>query len=277
MWLYLLSQVECRLLYIANTLSSWVGERMKNPLKEKLLRGELCIGAFVGLGHPDVTETLSRAGFDWLLIDGEHGPLGIETMQTMMMAMNGSDCTPIVRPQWNDPVIIKRILDIGAYGVLVPWVNSKEEAEAAVQACKYPPEGVRGWGPRRASRFDPDYRTTANDEVLVSVQIETQKAVDSLDEIAAVEGVDALFIGPNDLSNNMGFGIPPLWDNPRFKGAIEAVLHVCDEYGKAPGLYSDMRNIKWAVEKGFIYNTIGEADGFLSYGAAEALKKVHGE
>jgi 2-keto-3-deoxy-L-rhamnonate aldolase RhmA len=177
---------------------------MRNLLKEKLRRGKAVTGAFVGLGHPDVTEILSRMGFDWLLLDGEHGPIGIETMQVMMQSMT-QDCTPIVRPQWNDPVIIKRVLDIGAHGVLVPWVNSKEEAESAVAACKYPPEGIRGWGPRRASLFDPDYRATANDEILISVQIETQKAVDNLEEITAVEGVDALFIGPYDLSNNMGY------------------------------------------------------------------------
>ncbi len=182
----------------------------------------------------------------------------------MMMAMNGSSCTPIVRVQWNDPVIIKRVLDIGAYGVLVPWVNRKEEAEAAVQACKYPPEGIRGWGPRRAERFDPDYRATANDEVLVSVQIETQKAVDNLDEIASVEGVDALFIGPYDLSNNMGFGIPPQWDNPRFLGAIEAVIHVCEEYGKAPGLYSNMEQHQVGRREGLHLQHRGRGGWFLS-------------
>jgi len=250
---------------------------MKNPLKEKLQKGESVIGAFVGLGHPDVTEVLSRAGFDWLLIDGEHAPLGIETMQTMMMAMNGSGCTPIVRPQWNDPVVIKRVLDIGAYGVLVPWVNSKEEAEAAVSACRYPPEGIRGYGPRRASRFDSNYRETANEEVLVSVQIETQKALDNLEEIASVDGVDALFIGPWDLSNNMGFGVPPQWENPRFLGALEAVIKVCEDNGKAPGLYANMKNIRWAIEKGFTYNTVGEADDYLEYGAEEALKRARGE
>ena len=189
----------------------------------------------------------------------------------------GAIAYPSFVPSGDEPVIIKRVLDIGAYGVLVPWVNNKEEAELAVQACKYPPEGIRGFGPRRAARFDPNYRETANDEILVSVQIETQKAVDNLDEIAAVEGIDALFIGPYDLSNNMGFGVPPQWDNPRFLGALEAVLHVCDEYGKAPGLYSNMENIKWAIEKGFIYNTVGEADGFLAYGAAEALKRAKGQ
>jgi len=246
---------------------------VRNLIKEKLRRGRAVTGAFVGLGHPDVTEMLSRMGFDWLLIDGEHGPIGIDTMQVMMQSMS-QDCTPVVRPQWNDPVIIKRVLDIGAHGVLIPWVNSKEEAESAVAACKYPPDGIRGWGPRRASLFDPDYRTTANDEILISVQIETQKAVDNLEEITAVEGVDALFIGPYDLSNNMGLGIPPQWSNPRYIGAIEAVVDVCEEYGKASGIYASMDNIQWAIDKGFTYNTIGEADGFLEYGATRALENA---
>src|SRR5512136_2929132 len=105
---------------------------MKNPLKEKMKAGKPVVGTFVGLGHPDVTEQLSRLGFDWLLLDAEHGPLDFETLQRMMQSMNGTDCVPIVRPQWNDPVIIKRVLDLGAYGVLVPMVNSKEEAENAV-------------------------------------------------------------------------------------------------------------------------------------------------
>lgn len=117
---------------------------MRNPLKEKLNRGEVVIGTFVALGHPDVTERLSVMGFDWLLLDGEHGPLGLETMQVMMQAMRGDTCVPIIRVEWNDPVIIKRALDLGAGGVLIPWVNNKQEAIAAVQACKYPPKGIRG-------------------------------------------------------------------------------------------------------------------------------------
>ena len=117
---------------------------MRNPVKEKLQKGESAIGTFVGIGHPDVTERLSIVGFDWLLLDGEHGPMGFETMQMMMQSMRGDSCSPIVRVQWNDPVVIKRSLDIGAHGVLIPWVNNKEEAEAAVSACKYPPQGLRG-------------------------------------------------------------------------------------------------------------------------------------
>ncbi|MCK4317946.1 hypothetical protein KAW53_04200 [Candidatus Bathyarchaeota archaeon] len=249
---------------------------MKNLLKEKIRRGENCVGTFVELGHPDVTEILSRQGFDWLLIDGEHSPMSFETMERLLQSMSGTDCTPIVRPQWNDLVIIKRILDLGAHGILVPWVNTKEEAEAAVAACRYPPEGIRGWGPRTAARWDPDYRETANDEILVSVQVETQKSLDNLDEIMGVESVDACYVGPWDLSNNLGFSVPPDYDNPKFMGALEHVLKVSDDHGKPAGLWCNMDNIAWAVSKGFRFSTVASADSLLSYGAKEALKRARG-
>lgn len=247
---------------------------MKNLLKDKLNRGEAVLGTFVGLGHPDVTERLSRVGFDWLLLDAEHGPLGLETMQGMMQSMRGSDCTPIVRPQWNDFVVIKRVLDIGAQGVLIPWVNNRKEAEVAVRACRYPPEGIRGWGPRRAALFDPDYYATANEEILVSVQVETREALDNLDEILSVDGVDACYIGPWDLSSNLGFGLPPNLNEPKFKVAFERVLDVSEEHGKPAGMYANIGNIGWALEKGFRFNTVGSADSFLMHGAKAALESV---
>ena len=248
---------------------------MKNLLKEKLKKGQAVIGTFVGLGHPDVTERLSRLGFDWLLIDGEHAPLGLETMQVMMQAMNGSNCTPLVRPQWNDMVIIKRVLDIGAHGVLIPWVNTKEEAEYAVRACKYPPEGLRGCGPRRAALFDPDYLKTANDEILVIVQIETRKAVSNLDDILSVKGIDACYVGPLDLSRSFGFDSPQ-WDNPQYIEAFDKVLAVAKKRGKPAGMWANKDNIQWAIEKGFTLCTVGSADNFLMEGARLALEKAQG-
>lgn len=249
---------------------------MRNRLKERLRRGEAVIGTFVGLGHPDVAEWLSRLGFDWLLLDAEHGPLGFETLQRMMQAMNGSGCVPIVRPQWNDPVVIKRILDIGAYGVLIPWVNTREEAELAVKACRYPPEGIRGYGPRRAAMFDPDYYKTANEEILVAVQIETEKALRNLDEILSVEGVDACYIGPWDLSCSLGFGVPPRWDEPRYLSAFDRVLEASRRHGKPAGIFATMENIRWALEKGFKFNTVDDADTFLIRGARMALERARG-
>ncbi len=249
---------------------------MKNPLKEKLQQGKTVIGTFVGLGHPDVTEWLSRVGFDWLLLDSEHGPLGFETLQMMMQSMNGTSCVPIVRPQWNDPVAIKRVLDIGAYGVLLPWINSKEEAENAVKACCYPPEGTRGYGPRRAGMFDPEYYETANKEILIAVQIETEKALENLDEILSVPGIDACYIGPYDLSCSLGFGIPPKWDEPRYLAAFDRVLQVSKRHGKPAGMFASFNNIEWALEKGFKFNTVDDSDIFLMRGAQMALAKAKG-
>lgn len=242
---------------------------MKNPLKEKLLKGEAVIGTFVEIGHPDVTEWLSQVGFDWLLLDNEHAPNGYETLQGMAQSMKGSGCVPIVRPQWNDPVVMKRVLDIGAYGVLIPWVNSKEEAEAAVRYCKYPPQGIRGYGPRRAGMFDPDYFKTANDELLITIQIETQKALDNLDEILSVPGIDACYIGPWDLSVSLGFGVPPDWNNKDYQAAFDRVVKVSAKHGKPAGMFCITETIEWALEKGFKYNTI-EADDYLLVRAARA-------
>ncbi|MFC1900462.1 HpcH/HpaI aldolase/citrate lyase family protein [Chloroflexota bacterium] len=248
---------------------------MKNILREKLNKKQPVIGTFISLGHPDVTEALSRMGFDWLLIDCEHSVIGLETMTLMMQAMNGTDCTPIVRPQWNDMVIIKRTLDAGAHGVLVPWVNSKEQAKFAVSACRYPPVGLRGYGPRRAALSDPDYMKTANDEIMVIVQIETKEAVANVDEILAVEGIDACYIGPFDLALSYGIG-PPDWSNPDYLAAFDKVLEAAQKAGKPAGMFATPDNIQWAVEKGFVLNTVGDADAFLKQGAIFALDKFHG-
>jgi 2-keto-3-deoxy-L-rhamnonate aldolase RhmA len=249
---------------------------VKNLLKEKMKSGAPVIGTFVEIGHPDITEWLSRLDFDWILLDAEHGPLGFETMQTMMQAMKGTNCVPIVRPQWNDPVVIKRVLDIGAYGVLIPWVNTREEAEAAVRACKYPPQGLRGYGPRRAAMLDPDYYLTANDELLISVQIETQTALDNLDDILSVDGIDACYIGPYDLSCSLGFGIPPKWDEPRYLAAFDRVLSSAKRHKKAAGMFATLDNIEWALDRGFTFNSVDDADKFLVRGAEMALDRVRG-
>jgi len=247
---------------------------MKNHLKEKLRRGGVAIGTFVGIGHPDVTEWLSQLEFDWLLLDAEHAPLDFKTIQLMMQAMNGTSCIPIVRPQWNEPVIIKRMLDMGACGLLIPWVNSKEEAENVVRFCKYPPEGIRGWGPRRAGMFDPSYYETANEELLIAVQIETATALKNLDEIMSVEGIDVCFIGPWDLSLSLGFGVPPKWDDSRYLAAFDQVLEAAKHHGKVAGMFASIDNIEWALEKGFKFVSVDDDDTFLIHGAQIALQEA---
>ena len=246
---------------------------MKNLIKEKLKKGESVIGTFVQLGHPDVAETLSRMNFDWLVIDGEHSPMGVETIQRLLQAMNGSNCTPVVRPAWNDMVLIKRILDAGAHGILVPWVNTKEDAEYAVRSCKYPPDGLRGFGPRRPSLLDPDYVATANDEILVIAQIETREAVGNLDDILSVDGIDAAYIGPMDLSLSYGLSFPDLED-PDFLDAFDKVLAAGKKWQKPVGLYGFSHTIQWAIEKGFRLNTVDSDATLLMRGASRVLKKV---
>ena len=181
----------------------------ENPLKRRLKEGKRTAGAWLQICSPFTAEILSYAGFDWLLIDMEHGPGNVLTLISQLQAMKGSGAVPLVRAPWNDFVIIKRILDAGAYGVMVPYVNTRAEAEAVVRACKYPPEGIRGVaGSPRATGFGQNpqhYLTTANDELLIIVQIETVQAISNLDEILDVAGVDAIFIGPMDLATSLGY------------------------------------------------------------------------
>jgi 2-keto-3-deoxy-L-rhamnonate aldolase RhmA len=248
---------------------------LKNTLKAKLLRGEKVVGILTGLGHPDVTELLSRAGYDFIYIDDEHGPMSYETIQRMMQAMNGTDCTPIVRVQQNDATDIKRLLDIGAHGIVVPMVSTKEDAERAVKACKYPPQGIRGYGPRRYSIIDPDYLKTANDQILVMAIIETGRGVDNIDEILSVDGLDACLVGHFDLSFDAGLPVPPVMppgeDNPGLARALDKVVEASKKTGKPAGLAANADNIGWAIEKGFRFNLVANVDGLLFDAARSAL------
>ena len=181
---------------------------MENPVKRKLRNGQKTIGGFLQTLSPVAAEIMSRSDFDWLIVDLEHSPGGFENLQSQLQAMNGSGVVPFARAPWNDMVAIKRILDTGVMGILVPYVNTRKEAEAAVAACKYPPQGVRGvaGSPRAAgyTRNTMPYLTTANEETIVMIAVETMEAVRNLDEILEVEGLDGIFIGPVDLASSMG-------------------------------------------------------------------------
>lgn len=197
----------------------------ENPVKQMLKEGRKTAGAWLQIASPMTAEIMSRAGFDWLIIDMEHGPGDILTLISQLQAMNGSGCAPLVRAPWNDFVVVKRILDAGAYGVLFPYINTKAEAEAAVRACKYPPEGIRGTaGSPRAAGYGQNarnYLPYANDQILILVAAETADAVANLDEILSVPGVDGVFIGPMDLSTSMGHMGNPT--HPEVKSTIETI------------------------------------------------------
>jgi len=181
----------------------------ENRVKRMLKDGEKTAGAWLQIASPFTAEIMSQAGFDWLMIDMEHGPGDILNLITQLQAMRGSETAALVRAPWNDFVTIKRILDTGVHGLLVPYVNTREEAEAAVRACRYPPQGIRGVaGSPRAQGYGQnvrEYLASANDEILVITAVETPVAVANLDSILAVDGVDGVFIGPMDLATNMGY------------------------------------------------------------------------
>jgi len=181
---------------------------MENIVKSKLKDGRKTIGGFLQTLSPVSAEILSQCGFDWLIVDLEHAPGDFANLQAQLQAMNGSDVVPFARAPWNDEVAIKRILDTGVMGVLVPYVNTRAEAEAAVAACKYPPQGVRGVaGSPRAAGYTGNampYLQSANGETIVMIAVETMDAVRNLDEILQVEDLDGIFIGPMDLASSMG-------------------------------------------------------------------------
>jgi 2-keto-3-deoxy-L-rhamnonate aldolase RhmA len=232
-----------------------------------LKEGKVAIGTTITIGHPDVAEVIGQTGFDWVMLDMEHAPMNIPIIQNLLQAMSFSPIVPIIRVAWNDMVMVKQALDIGAYGLIVPWVNTKEEAQRAVQSVKYPPVGLRGFGPRRASLRDPEYVATANQEILLCVQIETQRAVDNIDEILSVEGIDAALVGPADLS--LSLGILFQFDHPKFAGAMQKIADAAKRHGVIAGMLAT-DDAKKRIDQGYrLINISG--DLFL---LKEAAKRV---
>jgi 2-dehydro-3-deoxyglucarate aldolase len=179
---------------------------MKRSFRSRLKRGETLIGTLVTLPSPEVAELFSNAGFDWLLIDLEHSPLDVREAQAMLQAV-GERCACVLRVPLNDEIWIKKALDIGASGIIIPQVNSRQEAERAVRFCKYPPQGSRGVGVARAQGYGAhlqDYLNNANEEIAVIVQAEHIDGISRIQEIVGVAGIDAILVGPYDLSASMG-------------------------------------------------------------------------
>jgi 2-keto-3-deoxy-L-rhamnonate aldolase RhmA len=240
----------------------------------RIKKDEQVYGTWITIESPMCAELMSSLGFDYFVIDTEHAPLDILTTQTLMQAMRpDSKTTPIVRVWWNDIVAIKRALDIGAYGVLVPWVNNKKEAEIAVKATRYAPEGLRGCGPRRAGMFDSDYFETADDNILVIVQIETKEAVNNIEEICSVEGVDATYIGPADLSAS--YGHLGNMGHPDVQDAIDQVFNATKEAGLAAGIHRGSgRTLKDRIDKGYNLVTLGNDLIYMRMGVTRQFKEL---
>jgi 2-keto-3-deoxy-L-rhamnonate aldolase RhmA len=251
---------------------------MKNPLREKLYSGKTSFGTWLTIGAPDVSDTLKQLPFDWLMLDLEHSYFTIETARNIMLTMLGTSTVPLVRIGESDQYLIKRVLDIGAYGILVPLVNSPKEATAVVNYSKYPPMGSRGLGPVRAAGYGnnfKEYVATANDEILVGVQIETTQAVASAEEIAATNGVDIVFAGPSDLTMSLGLGTDR--GNPKVAEAMQSVVKVCEKLGRIPGtLAASADEAKKWQKLGFRFISLGSDSKYLYQGAKNFVEQALG-
>lgn len=244
-------------------------------VRGRLLAGEMLVGTVVTLPAPEVPEILAGAGFDWLFIDAEHSPLDMRDAQALLQgARRGCPC--LVRVPAGEEVWLKKALDIGAAGVIVPQVHTAEQAEAVVRLCRYPPEGVRGVGVARAqgygSRF-AEYVATANKRVTVVIQAESAEAVGNIGAIAAVSGIDAVFVGPYDLSASLGKA--GRLDDPEVVGAIAAVTESCHRAGVRLGAFGvDAAAVRPFIEAGYTLIAVGIDTLFLASAAGDVLAEL---
>jgi 4-hydroxy-2-oxoheptanedioate aldolase len=243
-----------------------------NPFKAALTRPEARIGLWLGLADPYSAELCATAGFDWLLVDGEHGPNDLRSMLAVLQAVAPYPSHPVVRIPTGDTTLIKQVLEIGATSLLVPMVETAEQARALVAATRYPPRGLRGVGSglARSSRWSgwPDYLNDADDRICLLVQVETVSALSRLDEIAAVEGVDGVFIGPSDLAASMGhLGRP---GHPEVRAAIEQAIPRILAAGRAPGILATEESLaRRSIELGARFVAVGVDATVLARGVRE--------
>lgn len=252
-----------------------------NHAKRRLAAGEPSVGTWLALPSPEIAEYAGTLGFDWLVVDTEHNPIDIRTLAQMFTAMAGSSVAPMVRIPWNSAENFKRVLDAGAWGVVVPMVNSRAEAEQAVSALRYPPHGTRSVGGGRYamsySASAEQYYRHSSDELLLVVQIEHIDGVEHADEILSVPGVDACFIGPNDLAASMGIGlgVPLEGEHPRIVEAIEHIRQACSRHGVAPGIHcSGAAGVKLRISQGFQFCAMGSELGYMLRGLQADLAQL---
>lgn len=244
-----------------------------NWIKDKVISGKKCPGLWVASDSAQVVELLGHMNFDWVLLDMEHGFGDEALVARQVQALRSTPTGAVVRVVTNQPGAIKRVLDMGAAGIMVPFVNTVAQARQMVEAMKYPPAGIRGVaGLSSANRFGLDFKgyfSQANDRVLGIVQIESRQGLENVDEIAQVEGVDVVFTGPLDLSVNLG--IAAEYENPLLQKSLQQIVQACKRHGKTAGIFLPRLELAaWAYEQGYTFVGIGTELDILR----ERLKEV---
>lgn len=254
---------------------------MKKNLKTRLRSCELTLGTWITLGHPAIGEIMGRAGFDWVTIDLEHTVIDLEGMQHLIRTIDLLGVVPLVRLSANDPVQIKRVLDAGAGGIIVPNVKSVDEARAIIQAVYYPPKGSRGVGLARAQGYGASfdaYREKGVDELIVVVQIEHIEAVKNLESILDIPEIDALMVGPYDLSGSIGE--PGNFESLQFKKLIERISEIAGKLGKCSGIHvvePDLGKVQKVIAEGYRMIAYSVDIRMLDVICREAVRTVNRE
>ena len=251
----------------------------KNKAKEIIKNGNAVINGWVQIPSTVSAETMAQQGWDSLTIDMQHGLVDYTNAMPMMQVISATEVVPLARVNWNEPGQIMKILDAGSYGIICPMVSNRKEAERFVQACKYPPDGYRSFGPMRGLIYGgTDYGDHANEEILKIAMIETRESLEKLDEIMSTPGLDGIYIGPADLS--LAVGETPGFDRPENTKAYFEILRIL-EHAKKNKIFSGIHNgspeyaLKM-IDKGFNFVTIGSDQRAMSYGAKAIVDKMKG-
>jgi 2-keto-3-deoxy-L-rhamnonate aldolase RhmA len=258
-------------------MTDWPGNLPRNAFKQALSRCDRQVGLWSGLASPIVAEIIAGAGFDWIVIDGEHGPNDIDSLLPQLQAMRGGTAEPVFRVPWNDAVIVKRALDVGARSLLIPFIQNAVEARRAVEASRYPPLGIRGVSVApRANDYGriKGYHRNAHLDICVLVQLESKAALAEIEAIAAVDGVDGLFIGPSDLAADFGhLGDPK---HREVQAAIKNAVERIRAAGKSAGtLAGNVDDVEALFEMGFNFTATGSDVGLLARGAENVAARFH--
>jgi 4-hydroxy-2-oxoheptanedioate aldolase len=248
----------------------------KNTALATWRAGGQTVGGWLSLANTHTAEMMANAGFDWLCIDLQHGLLDYGDLRNMLPAISTTPTIPIVRVSGNDPREIMKALDVGAMGVIVPLVNNRQEAAAAVSACRYPPEGTRSFGPIRAAIYGgKGYVQEANDEIACIVMIETRDGIENLEEIVTTPGLGGVYVGPADLGYALGLGPVGNGDHPLHMATMDKILTTCKRHGVPVGTHTGgLADSRRRLKEGFNFVTLGSDGGFMMQAASADLAAV---